>query len=148
MTYVQHLVASPADILPFLTATGERTWAEGWNPTVIHPTSGLEGEGHVFRTSSPSNPDTWWVCTEYSLPSGSNPGRITYARFTPGQNVTTVHITLEAEGPDRTLASVRYTWTGLTAKGNAWIAAQKQDEFDVDLKEWETALNKALARRK
>lgn len=148
LTYLQHLVASPLEVMPYLTPTGERAWAEGWDPTVLHPASGPEGEGTVFLTSGPGHPDTWWVCTEFTAPTATSPARITYAHFTPGRDITTIHITLEAEGSHQTLACIRYTWTGLSPEGNAFVAHQTPAHFEHGLKEWETALNAALTRRR
>lgn len=148
LTYVQHLEASPLEVMPFLTPSGERAWAEDWNPTVLNPSSGPEGEGSVFVTAGPAHPSTWWVCTEFTAPIAGAPARITYAHFTPGRDITTLHITLEAEGTGKTLARIRYAWTGLNADGNAFVAHQDQAEFDADMKEWETALNATLRRRK
>ncbi|HEX9009231.1 MAG TPA: hypothetical protein VF804_02605 [Holophagaceae bacterium] len=141
--YVQHLAARPAEVMPFLTATGEHAWAQGWNPTVLHPAAGPEGEGAVFAT-----PDTWWVCTEFSAPEDGRPARITYAHFTPGRDVTTIHITLAAEGEDGTQARVRYAWTGLSPEGNAFVEGHTPAGFERDMREWETDLNAALRRRK
>lgn len=143
LEYVQHLAACPAEVMPFLTATGERAWAKGWNPTVLHPAAGPEGEGAVFTT-----PETWWVCTEFSGPEDGRPARITYAHFTPGRDVTTIHITLVPEGEDGTQARVRYTWTGLSAEGNAFVDAHTPEGFAQELEAWETDLNAALRRRR
>lgn len=148
LTYVQHLEAAPLEVMPLLTPSGERAWADDWNPTVLHPSSGPEGEGTVFLTAGPAHPSTWWVCTEFSAPSVGTPARITYAHFTPNRDVTTLHITLEAEGAGKTLARIRYTWTGLSAEGNAFVAHRTPSQFETDMKEWETALNAALRRRR
>ncbi len=140
--YAQHLAARPVDVMPFLTATGERAWAKDWNPLVLLPESGPEGEGAVFTT-----PDTCWVCTEFSAPEAGRPARITYAHFTPGRDVTTIHITLEPEGRGGTLARIRYAWTGLDPEGNAFVAQHTPARFARDMRDWETALNAALKRR-
>jgi len=133
--------------MPFLTATGERAWAEDWHPAVLHPASGPEGEGAVFVTPGEEAPDTCWVCTEFTAPEAGHPARITYAHFTPGRDVTTIHITLEPEGPGGTLAHIRYAWTGLSPEGNAFVAQRTPARFELGMKAWETALNAALARR-
>jgi hypothetical protein len=147
LAYLQHLAAPPAEVMPFLTPTGERAWAEDWDPTVLHPTSGPEGQGTVFVTPGQDAPDTCWVCTEFAAPEAGRPARITYAHFTPGRDVTTIHITLESDGPDRTLARIRYTWTGLGPEGNAFVARRTPAHFEHGMKDWETALNAALKRR-
>lgn len=146
--YTQHLEGDPTDVMPFLTPTGERAWAEDWEPTVLHPASGPEGEGTVFLTRSPAHPSTWWVCTEFSAPAADRPARITYAHVTPDRDVTTIHITLEPEGPGRSLARVRYTWTGLSAQGNAFVVSHDAAHFEADMKEWERTLNAALRHGK
>ncbi len=140
--YVQHLTAPPIEVMSFLTPTGERAWAEDWDPTVLHPESGPEGEGTAFAT-----PDAWWICTEFSAPEGGRPARITYAHFTPDRDVTTIHITLEPEGRNGTLARVRYAWTGLSPEGNAFVAQRTSARFEQGMKAWETALNAVLKRR-
>ena len=148
LIYIQHLEADPATVMPFLTPTGERAWAEDWHPTVLYPERGPEGEGAVFVTSAPTHPETWWVCTEFSAPSPGAPARITYAHFTPNRDVTTIHLTLEAEGPGRTLARIRYTWTAVSPEGNAFVAHQTPAHFEQGMKAWETELNAALMHRR
>ncbi len=147
LSYVQHLVAPPIEVMPFLTATGERAWAEDWDPTVLHPAAGPEGEGAVFVTPGQEAPDTWWVCTEFAPPEAGRAARVTYAHFTPGRDVTTIHITLEPEGRGGALARIRYAWTGLDPEGNAFVAQHTPARFARDMRDWETALNAALKRR-
>ena len=69
------------------------------------------------------------------------------AQPTPGRDVTTIHITLEAEGRGGTLARIRYAWTGLDPEGNAFVAQHTPARFARDMRDWETALNAALKRR-
>src|SRR5262249_21989023 len=47
-TYVQSLAAPPDRILPLLTPLGERAWADGWDPTILHAAP-APGAGTVFR---------------------------------------------------------------------------------------------------
>ncbi len=137
--YVQHLAAAPDRILPLLTPLGERAWAEGWDPTILHAAP-EPGPGTVFTTRHPGRPDTLWLMEEYD-PARH---RVRYVRVTPGSDVTQLDIALEAAGDDRTAATVRYTYTGFTEEGNALVASITEETYAHHLREWETALNHFL----
>jgi hypothetical protein len=134
------LDAPVARVLPLFTALGERAWAQGWAPELL---SGRERRGSVFRTTHGGR-ETTWIVVAY-LPSQ---GQVSYARLAQGSNMGLVDVQCSATSGGGTEVSVRYTLTGLNARGQAFV-----DEF-LDpvhysrmIEEWRLAISKALGIR-
>src|SRR5262249_57429491 len=138
-TYVQSLAAPPDRILPLLTPLGERAWADGWDPTILHAAP-EPGAGTVFVTRHAGRADTLWLLEEYD-PARH---RVRYVRVTPGSDVTELAIALEAAGADRTSATVSYTYTGFTPTGNALVDDMTEEHYAHRLRQLATALNHFL----
>ena len=141
--YTQSLAAPPERILPLLTPLGERAWAGGWDPVILFEAP-PPGDGTVFATRHPGQPDTIWL-----LEAFDRAGRhVRYLHVTPGSDVTEIDIALapSAGAPDRTDAVVRYTYTGLSERGNALVASMTEEHYRRFMSEWEQELNAYLAR--
>lgn len=137
--YTQHLVAPPERVLPLLTPLGERAWAEGWAPRMRwEPPGG--GAGTLFVIEHPGQPDTVWLLDTWEPPAG----HVHYVHVTPGSDVTEVDIQLRPDGPDRSIASVRYTWTALGPPGVALVRSKTPEAYLRAMHHWETALNHHL----
>ena len=133
--YTQHLVAPPDRVLPLLTPIGEKAWARGWDPTILHDAPGLVGT--VFRTSAAGRPDTIWLCERYA------PDGVRYTRVTPGSDVTEIEVALAATsaGCD---ATVRYTFTTIGALGAAVVDRFTSAYWLELMRTWEEDLNRCL----
>lgn len=107
-----HLDAPPARVFPLFTALGERAWAEGWNPEML---SGQEQRGSAFRTRHGGH-EAVWIVTDYRPADGE----VSYARLVEGSNIGLVDVRCEAEGGG-TEVSVRYTLTGVSPQGEAFV---------------------------
>jgi hypothetical protein len=138
--YVQALAGTPAQILPVLTPIGEKAWAAGWDPVLRHEAA-PPGEGTLFVTRHPGEPDTVWLLERFDAAAG----HVRYLHVTPGSDVTEIDIQLRAVGPGRTEAEVRYTYTGFTERGNALVAARTDEYYRRFMVEWEEQLNRYLA---
>jgi hypothetical protein len=157
--YEQRLEASPDRVLPLLTPLGERAWASGWEPDLRwEPPGG--GQGTLFVTRHPGHPaprtrgtpeerredaarpgsDTLWLLDTWEPAEG----HVHYVHVTPGSDVTEIDIQLRPDGKDRTLATVRYTWTALGEPGRALIRHKTPESYRRFMQEWEQELNHYL----
>ncbi len=141
--YEQHLEAPPDRVLPLLTPLGERAWASGWEPDIRwEPPAG--GAGTLFVTRHPGHPDTVWLLHTWEPEAG----HVQYLHVTPGSDVTEIDIQLRAGGKDRTLATVRYTWTALGEPGRALVRNKTPESYRRFMQEWERELNHYLTTGK
>ncbi len=142
--YTQSLSAPPGDIMPLLTPLGEKAWCSGWDPIVLFQAP-EPGDGTVFAVRHPGEPDTIWLLESFDAAGR----RVRYLHVTPGSDVTEIDIELrEASGaPERSEAVVRYTYTGLSERGNALVDAMTAEHYRRFMVEWETELNGYLAGR-
>ena len=62
--------------------------------------------------------------------------------------MTEIDTRLRAEGKDRTLATVRYTWTALGAPGVALVRSKTPEAYLHAMRDWELALNHYLTTGK
>lgn len=117
--YEQRLEAAPERVLPLLTPLGERAWAGGWDPVLRwEPPGG--GAGTLFVIRHPGQPETVWLLDTWEPAAG----HVHYVHLTPGSDVTGIDIQLRPEAKDRTIATVRYTWTALGAPGVALVRSK------------------------
>jgi hypothetical protein len=109
----------PERAMHLFTPVGERLWASHWDPRFP---AGERGDGSapgtVFLTG-----DTHWVVVDRA------PGRVRYARVTPGVRAGTVEVALRADG-EATIADVTYDITPLAGA----------DDYDPAIHEWEPAI--------
>jgi hypothetical protein len=142
--YEQHLAATPDRVLPLLTPLGERAWASGWEPDLRWEPQG-GGAGTLFVTRHHTgHPDTVWVLDTWE----PGAGHVHYLHVTPGSDVTEIDIRLRPEGKDRTVATVRYTWTALGEPGVALVRSKTPESYRRFMQEWERELNHYLTTGK
>ena len=133
-----HLDAPLAKVFPLFTALGEEAWAEGWKPELL---SGREERGSVFRTVHGKR-ETIWVVVDYS----PSEGRVSYARLAQGSNMGLVDVQCSATRGGGTEVSVRYTLTGVSAEGRAFVTAFLDPaHYSGMIDEWRLAISKALS---
>ncbi len=120
------------------TPSGEKLWAEGWDPRFPAPADDDTEPGTVFETVHGEQRTTWVVCAR-------EPGRsVRYARLTHGRDAGTVTVTLsgEPDDGDSQLATVDYDLTALSEEAAAGLArfAAGYPQF---LRHWEEAIASA-----
>jgi hypothetical protein len=141
--YEQHLEAAPDRVLPLLAPLGERAWASGWDPEMRwEPPGG--GVGTLFVTRHPKHPETLWLLDAWEPAAG----HVHYVHVTPGSDVTEIDIRLRPDGKDRTIATVRYTWTSLGEPGQALVRSKTPESYRRFMQEWERELNHYLTTGK
>src|ERR1044072_267669 len=101
-------------VFPLFTAEGERSWGPGWQPTIL---SGAVDRGSAFVTRAHSGIETTWIVTDYRPAEG----RVSYARLAQGSNIGLVDVICTAADGHGTVVSVRYTLTGVSEQGRAFV---------------------------
>ncbi len=142
--YTQSLAAPPDEIMPLLTPLGEKAWARGWDPTILFEAP-PPGSGTVFTTRHADRPETTWLLETFDPVAG----HVRYIHMTPGSDVTEIDIAL-ARAPGsagRTEATVRYTYTGFSKRGNDLVDSMTEEHYRHFMMAWEQELNDYLARR-
>ncbi len=132
-----HLDAPPAQVFPLFTALGERAWAEAWEPRML---SGETERGSAFRTAHGGR-ETTWIVTDYRPAEG----RVSYARLAQDSNIGLVDVICTAAAGG-TEVSVRYTLTGVSAQGEAYVREFLEPRhYARMIEEWRVATGAALA---
>ena len=135
---VVHVPLPPEEAFELFTPSGERAWAEGWDPRFPVEADQETAPGTVFETHHGGRHSTWIVAARH-------PGRrITYARVTDGEQAGTVRVECRSGATAGTDALVTYTLTALRDEARPDLArfAAGYDEF---LAHWERAIARHLA---
>jgi hypothetical protein len=136
-----HIAAPRAQVFPMFTPLGERAWAEGWEPMML---SGLEERGTAFITRGQDGRETTWIVTEYHPAEG----RASYARLAHGSNIGLVDVVCADASDGGTDVSVRYTLTGVSEQGRAFVAEFLDDtRYTAMIQSWREAVTAALQRQ-
>jgi hypothetical protein len=133
------LEAPLASVFPLFTAEGERAWAPGWEPVIL---SGTAERGSAFATRSHSGVETTWIVADYRPAEG----RVSYARLAQGSNIGLVDVTCTPAAEGGTVVTVRYTLTGVSEQGRAFVREFLEPEhYSRMIEEWRVATSAALA---
>jgi hypothetical protein len=96
----------------------EKTWADGWSPTLLYSeTEQGDTAGSIFTAVHSDEPETIWYVNRFDVQEGV----IEYLRITPGITLAVLDIRCQALGETITQASVTYTFTALSEMGNTRI---------------------------
>ncbi len=128
-------------VFPLFTAEGERSWAPGWEPKVL---SGDVERGSAFVTRAHSGIETTWIVADYRPAEG----RVSYARLAQGSNIGLVDVVCTAAEGGATVVSVRYTLTGVSDAGRAFVREfLEPTHYARMIDEWQAATSSALASK-
>jgi hypothetical protein len=133
-------LAAPLErVFPMFTAEGERSWAPGWEPVIL---SGAVERGSAFVTRAHSGIETTWIVADYRPAEG----RVSYARLAQGSNIGLVDVICTAAEGGGTVVSVRYTLTGVSEQGRAFVREFLEPaHYARMIDEWHVATSAALA---
>jgi hypothetical protein len=141
--YTQTNFAPPETVFPLLCPVREAEWVPDWQYRLIYSQSGFAEAGCVFITEEDGREATW-VVTEYD----AERFRIGFVWVDPGMVSAQIRIELEPVGtPDsrlKTSARIRYTYTGLSPKGNREVERYDEGWFRKKMQGWEAAINHYL----
>ena len=122
----------PGKAFALFTPSGERGWAQGWEPEFPSQVTDDAEPGTVFQTSHAGRPTIWTV-------AGRDPGTsIQYTSVTPGQRAGLITVECQAT-PDGTRVTVSYDLTSLVPAANAELR-RFADEYPRFLAHWEHAI--------
>ena len=136
-TYDQTINASPNDVFPLLCPVREAEWLDGWRYTMLFSRSGLVEEGAVFSTPGTGEEDTVWIVTGHDAARRT----VEFTRFTPGSRVCVLRIAVHPAAEGRSRVGIAYTYTGITAAGNAFIDRFTEASFLEAVTFWEASMN-------
>jgi hypothetical protein len=127
----------PKDAFTLFTPTGERAWAQGWEPHFPGPAADDTEPGTVFQTDHAGRRSTWTVARREVATT------IAYVTSTPGERAGLVTVTCAPGQDDTTLATVSYDLTALVPEANAEL-----DRFAAHyphfLQQWQQAIAQAV----
>ena len=133
------LEAPLARVFPLFTAEGERSWAPGWEPLML---SGAVERGSAFSTRAHSGIETTWIVADYRPAEG----KVSYARLAQGSNIGLVDVICTTVAGGATDVSVRYTLTGVSEQGRAFVREFLEPEhYSRMIEEWRVATSAALS---
>lgn len=138
--YIQTNAGAPGQVFPLLCPVREAEWVPGWQYRLIYSRSGVAEAGCVFTTPNEDGTESTWVVTEYDPASN----RIAFVWVNPGLVATQIDIELKPKAPQETTAHIRYTYTGLSEKGNQEVERFDEQWYRHKMKSWETAINHYL----
>lgn len=126
----------PPQAFTLFTPSGERAWAEGWDPRFPCPAADETDPGVVFLTGHGDRLTTWTVIAR------EPPKAIRYAQVVPGQRAGIVSVGCQAAASG-TRVTVGYDLTALTPE-----AGTELDRFATGysqfLAHWEHAIARAI----
>jgi hypothetical protein len=137
-SYVQHLVAPPATVMPLLCPVREADWIPGWDPRLVVSGSGVVEPGCVFVTAA-EPVDAVWVVTRHEPESGF----VEMWKITPTVTACRLTIRLRA-APHGCDAEVTYTHTSIGPAGDALVAGFTEEHYRAFMHDWEARLNHYL----
>ena len=129
--------ASPRESFQLFTAPGEKLWAAGWNPEVLHGGDGRQ-KGAVFVTTH-GDEETLWLVVDFD-PEAFH---VRYARITPSARAGSVEVRVRSDGHGGSLAQVTYQLTALNEAGNRQLAEFDSERYARMMVEWEDAISAA-----
>lgn len=134
-TYVQTLVAPPAEVFPLLCPVREADWVPGWDPSLVLSASGVAEPDCVFITSAEPIDAVWYI-TQYEPEMGC----LEMIKITPGVTACRLTIRLSPTTSGCT-AAVTYTHTSLGPRGDEFITSFTKDYYRKFMQDWESRIH-------
>ena len=128
---------APAEAFKLFTATGERLWVPGWEPTILG--SPPQQPGLVFLTGTGPDATIWTV-----VKSDPVSGQVCYSRVTPESRAGLVQVSIVAvdQGSE---VQVEYDLTALSAEGAASLVPYSNSNFSRMMDDWRSLIVDMLA---
>lgn len=110
-------VEATADIVhSLLCPEREKEWIDGWSYEMIYSQSGFAEHGCVWKTNFPEEGEAIWIMVR-NTPSHE----AIYIKYVPDVMIGELSFVLTNPESNVTSIDVKYTFTGLTEKGNKFI---------------------------
>jgi hypothetical protein len=132
-------------VFPLFGPVREKDWAHAWDPAIVYPKDCLVAKHMIFQTRGGlhGSQETYtWAIVNYEPTSF-------FIEYMVSASERVWFITVKCiTNVDGTLATVTYSYTGLTPEGCRRNENAINDIFSTDLKDWEDAINYYLATGK
>jgi hypothetical protein len=128
----------PEQAFHLFTPSGERAWAEGWDPQFPAPVADETEPGTVFTTAGHGGQLTIWTVVRRVGDTA-----IAYSRTTPGDRAGLVTVTLQPSA-DGSTVTVGYDLTALVPESDHALR-EFAHHYPAFLAEWRDAIAALLA---
>ena len=136
-----HLHGPIEKVFPLFEPIGEKAWVPGWEPQMVYPASGEAQNGAVFLTyDDHKKNETYWTIIEYD----TQRHRITYINVIPNYQVRRITVECREVAPDKSDATVSYSYTGIMPHGNEDVGKQTDESYAAKMQHWTHAMNHYL----
>jgi len=125
------------NVFPLFGPLREAEWAHGWSPEVLYGHDDIE-EHMVFRTKGDGE-YYQWIITQFDPENY----RIEYT-VSAAERVWFIRVACKPYQNEETLATISYTFIGLTENGHARNKKAMDNIFAHNLSDWEEAINHYL----
>jgi hypothetical protein len=126
-----------SDAFELFTPSGERRWADGWDPSFPASEPDETNPGTVFQTKR-HRAVTWIVV------ACDRPRSITYSNVSENDRAGLVRVTCEPNRDGTTTARVIYDMTALSDAGDASLH-EFAAHYEQYMKHWQDAIEGAVA---
>ena len=134
------LEARPEIVFPLFGPLEERRWEPSWNPAFLYPPSGATQRDAVFTATHADGTPSFWTIVAFEPADFC----ISYVRMHPATHIARIDISCAGGSDATTQAQVTYTFTGLSAHGNAYVETFTEAHYADWLRSWEAAINRYL----
>lgn len=133
-----------AELFPLFSAEGEKLWVPGWDYENIMGGTDLH-EDYIFLTQSHDHAATKaiWLVKKYDPDEYC----VQFYKVEPEEKIGVIEISCIQLNESHTRVQVSYEYTGLSEKGNRFIAGFNALEYREFISEWETLLVKYFEDR-
>jgi hypothetical protein len=135
---------APETVFPLFTPEEEKKWAAGWDFEWVYPPDpdGDVEENFIFKTSAHDHHhgEAIWIIGHYD----PDAYQIVYYRLEPGVKIGHIRIECQATEAGQTLATITYTYTGLSKAGHRFIEKFTAAHYQQFIESWERAINHFL----
>lgn len=138
--FTQKLNASAARVFELLCPVREADWIEGWDPDVVHTTSGVVEPDCVFVTGAGAERAIWTV-TQHDPTSGL----VAFVKVIPDVTVTHIRIRVAAVDAASSTAHIDYQLTALGPAGEQVVREFTDEQYGAFMRQWQDRLNHYLA---
>ncbi|MFQ5833876.1 MAG: hypothetical protein ACE5H4_14305 [Candidatus Thorarchaeota archaeon] len=141
--YTQMNAGQPDEVFPLLCPVRESEWLPHFKAEVIHSSTGISEDGAIFQTTHGDDAKVTWIITKY------NPNSLIEMMYIiPDTMIVRINIQLEKHDSRHTKTTIRYTYTGLTERGNKEVGRFTEERFNHEMEFWEEAINHYLIHGK
>lgn len=138
-------ISQPVEILfPLFSPEGEKLWVPNWDYENVMGTTSLH-EDYVFLTKTHDHAanDAIWIVKRYEPEANY----VQYYRIEPEEKIGIVTVKCRRLSQNSTKVQVKYTYTGLSERGNRFIEDFTENDYERFIEEWKILLTEYFDRK-